>query len=451
MLSNSAVRQEFNKIINSPAKATIWDLKAALIIDDEERFFFRDVVVEKIVMDFTKQMGDNHFITLKIGGVTYREIIEPNKHKLKMRVQRELKSDNPHSRERGLIRSDVYEAYLTDATNLKLSSNSRSDLDRGIEEASGLLDITFQLVEPELFYLINKDTAGSYPNTDPVSVLCSQLMGTLRNRETTSGLNDKHYKGVRGLRFLPSQNDKTYKNIIVPTGTRLKSLPRMLQNRYGIYSAGIGTYYQTGYWYVYSLFDFTRFPKAERTLSIYNVPPEELPTIDTSFSVRDTNTFILSTGFSVSDNQATKAADRAGDGLKFTPSDVLEGQMFTASGNRVKPKGSETSRVIGVKKSERGVQNIRHVDGRYTDNPFPYLSKQAESKVEFVRVKWVNCDPAIVSPAMPVRVFYANGEDLEYVEGSLVGCTFTRIKATNNIADDTYYCNADLVIAVEEK
>lgn len=451
MLDNGAIRSEFKSIIANDLPGVFWRVETDIIADNSKEVRVRNTVSMKTASEFISKVGDHIFITVQVGASVYKRFIQPNRDRLKVRVKRTVQNNSGYRLSGTDAITDTYAAFLIDAVDYDMASNVRGDETDGIAEVSNMLMVTLQLVEIPLLTLRNKETSGIYHDATPLDVLTSQLCFDLEDNSSVSALKKADYRGVKGFSAVPATNNKGYKDLIVPTGTRLTKLPEFLQKQKGIYSSGIGCYYRRGLWYIYPLFDYSRFSKAKKTLSVLNIPPEELPSIDKSFTVRSEQVFVLATGGTSVIDKIEEGIHNVGDSVRYVPSSKLDGKMYDTSNNKTQGNGLASANTIGVVSSPQGSQNTKYVDTKYTDNPYSDLSEVAAAQGQQIKFQWTNADPSLVYPGMPVRYYYLRGNEVESLDGTVLGSTSVLTPDTGLISDNTYRVNMSIVIHVKRK
>ncbi|CAH0448075.1 hypothetical protein SM033_00251 [Vibrio phage vB_VpaM_sm033] len=436
MLDNPIIRGEFDRITNSAKKLVSWELVATLVVDDVEIYTFPNVSGERFTANFMSDMAPYHFLVINAGISVYRDYIYPNINKLRIRLQRRSQGiENPG--EIYDIKSTDYIAFVTDAQDLHKTTQQRMKQSKDEQDFENFVPITFQLIEPNLYLTMNREVSGVHEGTIQ-DALFTELTVELKENQNTESLAGEYYTGLRGLVKDDFDNQRHYDNIIIKTGTRLNTLTNYLQNKYGISSFGIGTFYMFGFWYVYPLFKHNRFDKKNRTLTIYDIPLQELPTIENSFIKNDNKLFILSTGKSRNENSSVKTEVNDGNGIRIVPIDEYDNGFFEADGNRVKTGASEKAREFIGKEAGHRVYNVRYHERKFTANPFPEISKLKAAQGGLYTVTWMNGDYREIYPGMPGKIFYERDGEVVSVEGTLVAVNALTTTPTSDIADRSF-------------
>ncbi len=236
-------------------------------------------------------------------------------------------------------------------------------------------------------------------------------------KESATAKVDKARK-VKGVDMVTASNKKARDHIIIPHGLPLVSLPEYIQKRCGgIYSAGLGYYLFNDYWYIYPCFDVTRFNKAQKTLTVINVPSNRFPGIERTYRKDGNNLVIIATGEVKFRDDSNTQQLNSGNGVRFTDAgNLLKGFVKTAGNKTIASRASNNSEVISVER-ENGNNNVQLSDKAINSNPYVEYSKLARRQGSVISFVWENSNPILLFPGMPVRVMYLDGGDIKEVYG----------------------------------
>lgn len=446
MLNNPAVMEELSKISSSTLPPVTWTLTAHLIVDGVQVLTFRNVVFEKYSADFAGSVGPYHFISVQLGAVVYRDFIVPNQNKMKILLRKTV--INPVTEETIEEHSRTYLGFLPEPIDInKLAVRNNMGTDNTDEY--NLVTFPIQLVEQKLYELMNTETSSVYRGTT-YNVVANQLVRELENNQQTDILKAKDFSGLRGIVAERFQNDKEYSNIVIEQGVRLKNLCRYIQTHYGISSFGVNTFFSNGLWYMFPLFKHDRYNSAKRTLTIYNVPPSEMPTMDKTFSLRDKDLFVISTGNTKIKDDSVRTEVNKGNGIRMTPISFYDNNHFDAKGNRVTPGGTKNAREFISKESGHKIYNVAYQKEKFSANPYPAISELASTQGSLLTLSWHNADIEMLCPGMPARIYYENNDELVYVDGTLLGINAVTNTANNQLAEVKYSQSAELTFHIKD-
>ena len=243
----------------------------------------------------------------------------------------------------------------------------------------------------------------------------------------------------------PVDNTIIREQIPVKHGVNVLDLPNWLQNKIGVYASGLGSYIDNQCWYVYRLYDTTRFNQSKRTLSIYVLPPNRFPEIEKTYSAKDDGTLsILSIGRVDFRGDNDIGYISKGNGVRYAPADVID--QFTVNGDgKAVASGQNNTRQFLSQQRGDGLIQAPVKAAVFTANPFTSYSELAQRKGGMVRLQWRNSKASLLTPGMPVRIIYYDKDDTKQTFGVLLAASEMAIKA-GGVKSDKYTTNAMLQI-----
>ena len=429
-----------------PVLSVHWKIEAHLLVDGEKRSVANVLAYYKIA-DYEKRYYSDIFITIEVDPLVHRDILN-NTNKLQITLTKAQQSAD------GLINKEVrrisqlFNAHLTDATNVNLIAHSGSGRLKGdaAEQSSGLRTLTFNLIEPIVAEMRFAETGGIFRETTIKKLLKITLGYGLAPVPNEELWGDPTYTGIRGVDVIEPDNERVYKHLVIPNGTRLMQIPKYLQEEYGIYSSGMGWHIEDGRCYIYPLLKNTEYAKRHKVLTILNVPTDEIPTMERTFILRGKEIYVFSTGETEHEDLTDRIQNNLGNGMRFTPaSDVLDRMSETSENiTHVDVKKNVRSYLVDKRPDEK--ENVRFVPGRFTDNPYVGLSKLTEGLGTRIKVNWDNSDPSLLYPGMQVKYLYKDAGEVKELKGVLVGLETITAPATDSILDNHFITKCVMVI-----
>lgn len=224
---------------------------------------------------------------------------------------------------------------------------------------------------------------------------------------------------VKGVSVLPPTASRNIKNLVIPAGISLTEFPGWLQAKGGgVYNAGIGWYMQRGYWWLYPLYDTSRFSKPDsNTLTIINLPQTKMPQVETTYTVVEGEIFILTTSEIRFNDQTDSRQLSGGTGVRFAKQNLLASDPLeeTVKLNRRR----DLSEVSYQGREDKNYAKFS--SDLQKENTAVELSKLAEQRGIFAQLVWTNSTLNILDPGMPVRLLYDDGGVIVKLEGTLLG------------------------------
>lgn len=231
-------------------------------------------------------------------------------------------------------------------------------------------------------------------------------------------------------------NTTTFKHIEIPDGTRLMDLPTYLQNddKYGIYSKGLGCYFRKGLFYIFPLFKMGRYATAQRVLDIYRLPSDAVPTLETTYYTNTKSVIILSTGEAKHDSTVDINRQNNGVGKRIINPAAISGEtgLYYEKGNALTTRQDSISEF--QTSSRASGEEIAIYDRKPSGNVCKALSETAYNDGQLISVPWEQSNSDLIYPGMPCKYFYTQDNDvLVETEGVVLGARSQYVKNDMNI------------------
>ena len=449
MLEIPKVNAIYKSIVNRTNTTTLWKI-TLVVIANGKRIAVRNVLSRDTLCDFEVKVTDEDFIFTQIGKTTFKNYILPFKDDLKAEVTYTLLSANGLEVVGHKKAVEVYRAFIIDPPNLDISRKTTRNDNEQLDELAGLLPIHFQLLPLKLIEMRLVDVMGVYKGNTVSDILTTVLAYDLGDTKSKTALLKDSYAGIRGVNIVPPHNTKTYKNLIIPVGTKLTTIAKFLQKECGIYTTGVNRYFKYGYWFVYPLYDPKRYAVTKKRATIVNMPQDELMSPESSFKVEGNEVFILTSGEASIKDDTESISQNAGNAIRYSKSECLIDGMNSTSKNKSKTNFSDTQVAISAEAKPNGMDNARYSENVITDNPFAEMSVIAKGLVSLVKVNWANSRPEHIYPGMPVKFLYEKSGTLKEVYGSVLGMRTTQAPSSGKLQDNTYFTNTTLILAIQK-
>lgn len=412
---------EHAKLTSTVGKTRYYTIVATLITPDAHIETYLPSGFARDCM-FALNRTDDYRIAVQIQPGLYQTKVLPYRDNLYMEVI---------MREGLKQRVKKFRCIVTTTSNPEISANNTKVGDLTAVDHLNLVTIEFQLQEPG-FAILKNVMVGRTP-------IMATLDKVLYNEYITAGaeLGLTGADAFRGVDIVkPIDNDQSYTHISVPDGIRLMDLAGYLQNddRYGIYSRGLGMYYRKGMVYVYPLFLFGRYKSAPKVVDIYRLPEDVFPTLESTFYTSDRTLTILSTGEGKYENKSDFKHQNDGVGTRLLNPDALTNKVgyFYENGVAITTRSDTLSE---FKTTDRGSnEEIIKFDPNPSSNICKALSNNAMNDGQFISVPWDASDIDLIVPGMPCKYYYtARNETIAIKEGIILGA---RSKSVRNSPGD---------------
>lgn len=256
---------------------------------------------------------------------------------------------------------------------------------------------------------------------------------------------------VQGVDVVPMDHTETLKQFVIPHGTPVTDLADLFQNSVGLYGTGVGTYLQKGIWYVYPLYDHTRFEKSERTLTLIRVPPRRLAGVDRTYRKTANQTIALCTGQVASIDVTEDAYLNQGNGVRFANPDRLFKAFGVSDQNKTTAMRNEVvSEAITVERKTE-LNFAPFADDQVTKNPFRQLSSLASRAGSFITLLWDYSDVDSIYPGQPVRFMYEANNEVFETDGIVLEAIHVYMSGQPGVIAGAYTSQTALLIYVNRK
>lgn len=418
-----------------------------IIYADGNPIGIRNVLSTNCQRNYMNDNAEVMFVTVQVGQLTYLRLIEPARDKLKFELLTTIRDQRGLEAKVADTRRRTYRAWLADSLDVALAGGDIGDSET---DENRLMDITFQLTDPKHDEMRYTDVGGIHRDQTLTQLMQLKLGFDLEGRGSTAGLDNPDYDGVRGVDIYPTSNATHYQHIPVDSGTPLTKLPTFLQRTKGIYATGLGQFYQSGRWYIFPLLDVTRFDTEEKTLTILNVPPDDMISPERSFIYEADQLYVFSTGGADYLDSSENTFQRYGSSVSFTPAkNNLLNDHVTRSNNKTTPRPDATLQGYAVTKRSMDQSKSINAYHHFTDNPYPMTSEMALGRGVILRVGWENADTSLLYPGMPVKFLYIMDGNVTARYGTLVAVDCSTAPSTGLALDDDYRNNATLTLFLD--
>lgn len=445
-LENSSLYREVRAVIESPVKPVhyVW---AADIHTPTSTYRVLKVLSIDFVCDYEAAYADTVLVTVAVLGGVYAKRIYPAQSELDITLYRtplrEQGSTADYERD---LEVERYTATMIDAGNPLLEGNAGSVLTEEALNATNIFEITFQLVNKSLEQMRMISVGGVYRY-----VTAEDVIKGILTRESKR-LQVEGIRMPQGVDMVPASNTAVRNHVIIPQGTKLVDIPAYVQNKCGgVYSSGMGYYLQGDYWYVYPCFDVTRFAKANRTMTIINIPPNKFPGVERTYRKDGNSIVVLATGEVRFRDDTDSQQLNSGNGVRFADATLfMEGYSKTKDNVTTVARGANVSEFLSSSRPN-GKNNVQISDQPITANPFAEYSKLSRREGSLLSLVWENSQPSAVFPGMMVKLLYLEEDEIKTTYGVMLKAHHYVSMVGEGMASERHKTNSALSVFVQKK
>lgn len=413
---DSVIKYELSAISNTRNYTVFWDINITLHTPKKNVPILYPLRFDRL-KDYIDHFSDVLNVTLAMAGGDYAHLVYPNRENLEITIEFiPLQSTTMYTRRiNGKNIKKRYIAKLTDVESDIVEANNELQANKTKANQHVIVNKTFQLIDKTIMALRSKTFGTIVRNATGMDVIRYAL--TALSKDLDSGDSEN----IKGVNVVKGYSEEVRNHIVIPHLTKLVSLPKVVNDVVGgIYPTGFSYYLRDNYWYVYPLYDNTRYAKSDKTLTIINVPANRLPGIEKTFRVSDTQVVVISTGQVKFIDTSITERDSVGDVVRFVDSrKVIEG-FGKVEGNKFLADYSNniTEAVLGNKTKDPNratIQSSTVITAAY-NNEFSKLSSRNGSRA---LITWENSDDEVLYPGMPVRYLFTVGGEARQLYGTL--------------------------------
>ncbi len=269
------------------------------------------------------------------------------------------------------------------------------------------------------------------------------------NVPTPQAVYERTYGGGIGVDVVEPQNPNKYDVVFIPKEIKFHRLIPFLQEAYGLYSEGAGRFHQDGLWFVYPVFNTSRYDREEQTLTVINIPSDRLPSVEANFSIKDKNLFVLATD-EVQVNDDTWLRTLAeGDGVRYLNATRVMDDFAIRKGGKVKFQQADNvvSRSVNPRPDNYNDFITETAKGGARANHYAAFSQLAHKRGSVINVMWRYGDAALLYPGQPSAFLYAEGDTVKKLTGTLLGVNINYQNNNPRALEDITY-NRDVMLTL---
>lgn len=354
--------------------------------------------------------SDNMQIRGQLQPGLYQNRVLPFKDNLYMEVVKRIGYSQTVTRYRAIPLGD---------TNAQMQGGNTALANMEAKDEMNIITVKFQLLETGFAMLKNEIVADNFLMAKLDKVLHGLLTEYGEQLQLTGA---DAFKGV-DIEY-PFDNDRIFQRITIPSsqGIKLIELADWMQNddQFGFYSKGIVQYYRKGMWFIRPAMKLGRYDTARKTVDIYRLPENVMPTVENSYFIEGNKLTILATGNATMSDGKDINKQNNGVGYRVVSPDAISGEtgLYYEKGQAMTTRGDSMSE---YQTSKRGSgEEIVPFHGTPSSNLCKMFTKNAANDGVEQTISWHNSYAEWIDPATPCRYFYMNGDVLMYKEGTIL-------------------------------
>lgn len=427
MLGNNPFRYEVSEVINKGHMSTC-DYAEGVIECSKGTFNVINVKRMSRYRDYIEDYAQQLLVTVTTTLELYETMFHSDLSDVKLTLRLfEMPLNAPFSY--AVLtnpREFTYKAKLVNVASDQVSQNNLM-VNSAAVMRSTLKEFTLQLLEPCFESVSIKTVGGPFRDINGVG-----LMRTLLTKFSTDDEIDA-ITAVKGVDIAPGYNEAKRSQIVIPHATPLvKALSLINQSCGGVYPTGFSFYLQNQLWYIFPPYDIQRFNKTNRTITVVNLPKDQMPNIEKTYYNTDTKLIVLSTRDAKVVDRRESMMFNNGNAIRFIEANRLFDGMGQVEDNKFKIDISKNVNDIALKERTDGANILRAADVKITANKNIELGKLAKNNGFYYQVTWEHSDDSLLFPGMPAKILYLKDNKPASATGTLIESETIWVPAENN-------------------
>lgn len=368
------------------------------------------------IRNYVESYADEIIVELVFGLGTFNHDVYPYKNNLLITLYREPIGENSTNSDLSQdISSIQLRAVLVDPKSMVMEGNHPQIQDKDAADLTNIIQVKFQLLDLAIEQLRMQTTGMIMHDTTGADA----IRYVLTTESQKLQIDSEHT--IKGVDMYQPDNTSPQNHIVIPHGTRVTDVPEMIVKRSGaIYNSGFGFYLQSSMWYVYPLYDITRYDKSLKTLTLLNIPKNRMPSVERTFRTTANQVIALVTGDVMHKDDSEQRQLNQGNGVRFTDANKIMDGFITVADNKAKVLRSQNNNEFITEKRDTGLNNVQLANNRITSNNFLEMGKLAARAGSTLMCRWENSDPGLIFPGMPVKYSYIVDDQVVDAEGTVI-------------------------------
>lgn len=374
--------------------------------------------------DYIDAFADEVLVTVQMPLGVYSRQIYPNRLNLEItlsKVPMDEISDAVNTEKK--IESERFSAVLIDHSKSPTIAQGAESNNQEALDLAQIINVNFQVYDKALEQLRVMITGTVCRKT----TVQESLLTILTNQAATA-IVDKN-RAVVGIEMIEADNKDVKGQIVIKQGTLLIDTPDFMQSRIGVYNAGIGSYIQNKYWYIYPIYNAGSFNKRAKTLTVLVLPKRKFSHIERTFKVNGKALTILATGETGFKDDAGRFYLNHGNGVRFSDASALMDCNSAATDNKLKLNRNSNNSEFTSDTIIGNINNAPLSADNITSNPFRQYSLLASRNGGMFKCVWENSDSSIIIPGMVAKIVYSDLEEIKTIYGVVHKSTSVNHKA----------------------
>lgn len=427
------LNQEIQAVLSSSAKPTAWRWECVI---QSPNYQVKPLYIEKVEVnrDYIDNFTELRVVTVAIQAGDYDQLIVQDKTNLFITLRRiplytySVSADKSRGEE--VFR---YRAYLTENRSELIESNTLLTSSREKANRTMIRQVSFQLMNPVIERLRIVTIGGIFRN-----VTGGELIRHLLTHYSVEAGDDSSIS-IKGVDLSSQYNPSKFDHIVIPHGTPLVGCPNYVDRQTGgVYPTGLSFHLQSRLWYVYSPYAVKRYSEVKRNLTVINIPPNQMPGVETTYRETNGQVIILATAETQHTDTSEEQQLNEGNGVRFIDARKIMDGFASVEGNRLTVNKAKNVSEYQTSSRNKDINIVLESTKPITSDFNTENSKLARRAGSYIQFVWEHGDENLLYPGMPVRYVYIKNNKIEQLYGSVIGTHMVSTRATVNVGEPRF-------------
>lgn len=427
---------EVIQLVSKQIKQVHWNYVAKIVTPKGDVECYK-VIRKDILRDFQNAYTDSGLLEVLIPLNVYTSSVLPYRDDLKVMLTKIQRSEHPMM--------DVpspktltthYKAILTDVKDESFGDTQKTPDGHTMDAVRQFKLVSMQIIDVASDLLSKQTIGGIFANQIPGEVL-KGLLG-----ESAKKTNMQTSLSIKGVDMVEPNMQENKLQYVIPDNTPIIELPQLIQSQwFGIYNNGIGSYLFARNWYVYPLFDSSRYMREKRRLTLHVIPPNQMPRSPRTYTVQNGEIIAITTSEVNHQDNANVLNMNKGNAITIqNPEAIVAGENYKAKDGKIEASPNTTQSTFSLSERADKTNVAPNNTVVETVNVANVMSELSGREGSIMTVIWESANDELIIPAMPVKLIFAReGKIQELVGTVLKHQSFTTIQGEvlNSMRYDT--------------
>jgi len=387
---------------------------------------------------YLQDMFETAMISLTMQPSEYTELVLYGHEDMAIKL-----SQTPYTGGETITRT--YRAVLTKHQDAQLEGNVANIGEAGLQDQMSISVVTFQLLSEAAFNLRLREVGGIFQSVTAASVL-KHLLATTR-------LVDKFSESdsVATVTVDANVSTRVFNSIKLPEGLPFLAMADYLQDKYGLFSQGMGCFLKDRSWYVFAPFGLAKQTTDVFRLVVFNAPSGKYRSLDRNLKIVGKTMTVVATGFTNQAKNSDKEAMDGGTGVRYGHLRAIDSGT-SSSDETVDPTRTPANYMTEYRSStyNNPYQKTATSKHRFSDNPLKESSNLARRGGDIVTVVWEQGTMDLLVPGMPVTFHYGKNGKIQTKKGTLIGAEMTSNIPLGGLIEPKHHTTVKLTMFLKE-